>query len=326
MKKTVGISHADISDKANEDEKDVLIQLEAVSKALAQLEFDPVSVKFGLNLEAVGIHLQKLDPAFVFNLVESVNGCGSLIHLAPSFFDYLGIPYTGSKTQAMFLTSNKLLGKNYLAAHGINTPKAYTLSSLKKENPVKGRYIIKSVWEHASIGMSQDSVVYVKSASELIAKLERFKSRMSGEFFCEEYIDGREFNIALLSGPKGVEVLPAAEILFIDYPCDKHKIVDYSAKWQTDSFEYLNTKRTFNFTSKDMDLIESLKIISKDCWDLFGLKGYARVDFRIDESGRLWVLEINANPCISPDSGFAAASGMIGLDFPEIIKRIIEDI
>ncbi|MBA3037066.1 MAG: D-alanine--D-alanine ligase, partial [Desulfobacterium sp.] len=117
-----------------------------------------------------------------------------------------------------------------------------------------------------------------------------------------------------------------AEILFTDYPSDKLKIVDYSAKWKTDSFEYLNTNRTFNFTSDDSYLIESLKIISKECWDLFGLKGYARVDFRIDESGRPWVLEINANPCISPDSGFAAASKMIGLAFPEIIKRIIEDI
>ncbi|MBU3949714.1 MAG: D-alanine--D-alanine ligase [Proteobacteria bacterium] len=326
MKKTVGILHADISDKADEDEKDALIQLEAVSKALTQLGFDPVSVKFDLNLEAVGIRLQKLNPAFVFNLVESVNGCGSLIHLAPSFLDYLKIVYTGSKTQAMFLTSNKLLGKDYLAANDINTSKAYCLSTLKKETSVNGRFIIKSVWEHASIGMSQDSVVYVKSASELIAKLERFKSSMSGDFFCEEYIDGREFNIALLSGPEGVEVLPPAEILFTDYPSDKLKIVDYSAKWKTDSFEYLNTNRTFNFTSDDSYLIESLKIISKECWDLFGLKGYARVDFRIDESGRPWVLEINANPCISPDSGFAAASKMIGLAFPEIIKRIIEDI
>ncbi|MGB5157744.1 D-alanine--D-alanine ligase family protein [Desulfobacterium sp. N47] len=326
MKKTVGILHADISDKADEDEKDALIQLEAVSKALRPLGFNPVPVKFDLNLEAVGIRLQKLNPAFVFNLVESVNGCGSLIHLAPSFLDYLRIAYTGSKTQAMFLTSNKLLGKDYLAANGINTSKAYCLSSLKSKTPVNGRYIIKSVWEHASIGMSQDSVVYVKSAPELIAKLERFRSSMIGDFFCEEYIDGREFNIALLSGPEGVEVLPPAEILFTDYPPDKLKIVDYSAKWKTDSFEYLNTNRTFNFTSDDRDLIESLKIISRKCWDLFGLRGYARVDFRIDESGRLWVLEINANPCISPDSGFVAASKMIGLGFPEIIKRIIEDI
>ncbi|MFH2044100.1 MAG: D-alanine--D-alanine ligase [Pseudomonadota bacterium] len=326
MKKSVGILHADISDNADEDEKDVLIQLEAVSNALAHLGFDPVSVKFGLNLENAVNLLQKLKPSFVFNLVESVNGCGSLIHLAPSLLDYLKIPYTGSKTQAMFLTSNKLLGKGYLEAHGISTPKAYCLSSLKRETTVNGRYIIKSVWEHASIGMEQDSVVDVKSISELVSRLESVKTNMGGEFFCEQYIDGREFNIALLSGPNGVEVLPPAEILFTDYPEDKHKIVDYSAKWQTDSFEYINTKRTFNFRSDDMNLIESLKIISKQCWDLFELKGYARVDFRVDESGMPWVLEINANPCISPDSGFAAASKMIGLDFTDVIKRIIEDI
>ncbi len=326
MKKKVGILHADIPDKANEDEKDALVQLEAVSKALAQLGFDPVSVKFGLNMEAAGKFLQKLKPAFVFNLVESVNACGSLIHLAPSFLDYLKIPYTGSKTQAMFLTSNKLLAKEFLAAHSIETPKAYTISSLTKETAVEGCYIIKSVWEHASIGMNQDSVVYAKRASELLAKLEKTQNIISGEFFCEEYIDGREFNLALLSEPKGAEVLPPAEILFADYPDDKHKIVDYSAKWKTDSFEYFNTKRTFDFSSDDRDLIESLKLISKECWDQFDLKGYARVDFRVDKSGRIWVLEINANPCISPDSGFIAASAMIGLGFTDVVKRIIEDI
>ena len=326
MKKKIGILHPYIPEKATEDEQDVLEQVEGISIALKTLGFDPVPVKFDLNLEAVGITLKMLNPAFVFNLVESVNGRGSLIHLAPSFLDYLGLSYTGSKTEAMFLTSNKVVSKSFLAPCGVNTPMAYTLSSLKHDIPVKGRFIIKSAWEHASIGLSQDSIISVEDASELISELKKARKRMNGECFCEEYIDGREFNVGLLSGENGVEVLPPAEILFVDYPPGKLKIVDYKAKWKPKSFEYLHTDRTFNFGPEDEQIIKSLKTTAIECWNLFGLKGYARVDFRVDGSGKPWVLEINANPCLSPDGGFAAASALVGLDYPMIVKRIIEDI
>ena len=326
MKNKIGILHPYIPEKATEDEQDVLEQVEGILKALETLGYDPVSVKFDLNLEAVGITLKMLNPAFVFNLVESVNGRGSLIHLAPSFLDYLGLPYTGSKTEAMFLTSNKVVSKSFLSACGINTPIAYTLSSLKHDIPVRGRFIIKSAWEHASIGLSQDSVISVEGASELISELKKARKRMKGECFCEEYIDGREFNVGLLAGENGVEVLPPAEILFLDYPSGKLKIVDYRAKWKPKSFEYLHTDRSFHFGFEDERIIKSLKATAEECWNLFGLKGYARVDFRVDGSGKPWVLEINANPCLSPDGGFAAASALIGLDYPTIVKRIIDDI
>lgn len=326
VKKKIGILHPYIPEKAAEDEQDVLEQVEGISIALKTLGFDPVPVKFDLNLEAVGITLKMLNPAFVFNLVESVNGRGSLIHLAPAFLDYLGLSYTGSKTEAMFLTSNKVVSKSFLAACGMTTPASYTLSSLKHDIPVRGRFIIKSAWEHASIGLSQDSVISVESTSELISELKKARKRMKSECFCEEYVDGREFNVGLLSGENGVEILPPAEILFVDYPAGKLKIVDYRAKWKPKSFEYLHTDRSFDFGPKDEHIINSLKNTAKKCWDLFGLKGYARIDFRVDGSGKPWILEINANPCLSTDGGFAAASALAGIDFPMIVKRIIDDI
>ena len=61
------------------------------------------------------------------------------------------------------------------------------------------------------------------------------------------------------------------------------------------------------------------------CWRLFKLSGYARVDFRVDSGNRPWVLEINANPCLSPDSGFFAAAARAGLSFREVVKRIVDD-
>jgi D-alanine-D-alanine ligase len=61
------------------------------------------------------------------------------------------------------------------------------------------------------------------------------------------------------------------------------------------------------------------------CWQLFALDGCARVDFRVDGSGMLWVLEVNANPCLSPDAGFAAALAQAGIGYAEAIGWLLTD-
>jgi D-alanine-D-alanine ligase len=118
-------------------------------------------------------------------------------------------------------------------------------------------------------------------------------------------------------------VLPPAEILFEDYPKNRHKIVDYKAKWESESFEYQHTLRSFEFPDQDRPLLDRINKIARECWKLFNLKGYARVDFRVDESGNPWVLEVNTNPCIAPDSGFVAAAAKADLSFRHIVERII---
>ena len=137
------------------------------------------------------------------------------------------------------------------------------------------------------------------------------KNRGRGQFFAERYIEGREFNQAVLAG----ELLPMAEIRFVEFPDDKLRIVDFRAKWEEDSFEYTHTLRSFDFAAADQPLLEELRAVARRCWDVFGLSGYARVDFRVDGDNRPWVLEINANPCLSPDSGFYAAAERAGLSF-----------
>jgi len=119
-------------------------------------------------------------------------------------------------------------------------------------------------------------------------------------------------------------VLPHAEIRFIDYPSGKRKIVDFRAKWDEASFEYHHTIRCFDFLPEDKQLLEKLSALAKECWQVFGLGGYARVDFRVDNDGNPWVLEINANPCISPDSGFVAAAAMAGINYADFIARILK--
>lgn len=163
------------------------------------------------------------------------------------------------------------------------------------------------------------------SAEHLLARIEERRKTLGVAFFAETYIEGREFNLSLLASSRGPEVLPPAEIRFEGFPETRRKIVGYRAKWVEDSFEYTHTPRTFRFPQSDGPLLLSLADLAKRCWTLFRLRGYARVDFRVDGEGRPWVLEVNTNPCLSPDAGFAAASREAGLAFPEVIRRIVAD-
>jgi D-alanine-D-alanine ligase len=270
--------------------------------------------------------MQRVHPDLVFNLVESVEGHGRLVHLAAAVLDFLRVPYTGAPTDTLFLTSNKLLTKRILGASGIPTPPYFRYEDLRTaEGPLDQPYIIKSVWEHASVGLDEDSVVFLTNSRELLAEMGRRKEKLGGECFAEKYIDGREFNLSILASDEGPEVLPLAEMKFVNYPPGKWRVVGYRAKWDESSQEYRGTVRSFQFSPDEEPLLAELKEMARKCWNLFSLRGYGRVDFRVDQSNRPWVLEINANPCLSLDAGFFAATTRAGLSYKEMVRRIIQD-
>jgi D-alanine-D-alanine ligase len=320
----VVVLHGKVSEDAGKDELDVLVQRDAVAKALVALGYDPVAIPFSLDMQGVARDIRSLRPAFAFNLVESVEGRGRLIHLAPALLDHLEIPYTGSRTEAILLTSNKLFAKTFLRGAGIPTPGWYTLKDLRGEaTQVSGPLIVKSLWEHASIGLDEESVVRPTGPEELRRAMEKRREKLAGECFAEAYIDGREFNLSLLADGEEPEVLPPAEIRFEGYSGGKPRLVGYRAKWDETSFEYQHTRRSFDFLGEDEALLGKLARLAGECWRLFDLRGYARVDFRVDEEGRPWVLEVNANPCLSPDAGFTAAAERAGLTYSQVISRIV---
>ncbi len=322
----VVILHGEVLEGPTPDEEDVLVQKAAVSRALCELGDEPLSLHFSFDLRAVTDSLRAIGPDFVFNLVESIGGRGQFIHLAPALLDFLRLPYSGSPTEAMFLSSNKLVSKKILTASGIATPPWLVHDNMTDElSKIDGPLIIKSVWEHASIGLGEDSVLYVQNPDQLRCEMDRRRERLGGDCFVELYVDGREFNISLLAGELGPEVLPPGEIRFEDYGPDKLKLVGYDAKWLVGSFEYDHTPRRFDFPREDKPLLRKLCAIAKKCWHVFGLRGYARVDFRVDREGKPWVLEVNANPCLSPDSGFVDAAERIGLSHSQVVQRIIAD-
>jgi D-alanine-D-alanine ligase len=311
---------------ADPDQLDGLIQADTVSRALSDLGHESRVLNFSLDLKALLDDLQRKPPDRVFNLVESVEGRGRFLCLAPLILDFWGIPYTGAPTDALYVTSNKLLSKKILEGAGLPTPRCLPMEQAQSGKEIlEGPYIIKSVWEHASIGMGDDSVVSDPGTKALYSEMKRRQHALGGACFAEQYIEGREFNLSLLAKGGGFEALQPAEIRFDNFPVGKRKIVGYDAKWNEESFEFHHTRRSFEFSEKDAALLDQLAATAEHCWRLFGLRGYARVDFRVDGENRPWVLEVNANPCLSPDAGFAAAARQSGLDYQTIIERILDD-
>jgi D-alanine-D-alanine ligase len=316
------ILHNQVTADSPKDELDVLVQAAEVEKALTGLGYRTAVVPFSLDVDKVMRAIRKVGPLFVFNLVESVAGDGRLIHMAPALLDHLGLPFTGSGQEAIFVTSNKLLGKKLLQQAGVATPPWLAAASLAEGAAAdwQGTYLLKSVWEHASNWLADDSIVHAADAGELRARLEK-KNRDGARFYAERYIEGREFNQAILAG----ELLPMSEIRFVEFPADKLRILDFRAKWEEESFEYAHTRRSLDFPAADRPLLDEMRAVAGCCWQGLDLGGYARVDFRVDRDNRPWVLEINTNPCLSPDSGFFAAAERAGLTFTALVKRIVDD-
>lgn len=317
----VVILHGHIPPDAAADELDTLEEAAAVEAALRRLGHETSRLEFTLDLRRAADALRQAHPDVVFNLVESVEGSGRLAHLAPGLLEYLRVPFTGGSAESLLLTGDKVLAKRFMAAFGVPTPAWVT--ALDAESAwCYPPYIVKSVWEHASIGLGPESILHEER------ELKAFRAARKGgadEWFAERYIEGREFNLSVLGDRGTPRVLPPAEMTFRDFPPGKPRIVDYAAKWDAGSFEYANTVRSFDFPPEDRGLLETLEGIARRCWTVFGLSGYARVDFRVEEGGRPWVLEVNVNPCISPDAGFAVAAKRAGLDFDAVVDRLVRE-
>lgn len=319
----LAILHDALPDAPRPDEADGLAQALAVASRLEEAGHETHRVPFGLDLGALREALDALAPELVVNLVEAPGGHGRLIHLAPAWLEALALPFTGASSEAMWLTTHKLEAKRRLVAAGVPTPPWIEAGGDGAEGP-PGRWIVKSVHEDASIGLDDDAVVEVDDPRRLPALVAERAPALGGTAFAEAFVEGREFNLALLAKGGGVEVLPPAEIAFEAFPPGKPRIVGYAAKWHPDSFEYRNTPHRFGFPAQDARLLDELAQLARRCWSLFGLRGYARVDFRVDAAGRPFVLEVNANPCLSDDAGFLTAAARANLPPSAVLSRILD--
>jgi D-alanine-D-alanine ligase len=334
----VAVLHNAVPEDAPLEDQDTLVQVRAVVEALARLGHEPTTVSCTLDLAALHDELLARRPDVVFNLVESLAGADSLGYLPSAVLDVLGLPYTGSRTEALFLTAHKLLAKQQLRQAGLPTPawveskvpvheghKVHEGGPTDSPSSSRSSWILKGIWDQGSRGLDEDAVLREIEPAELWRRLAERAACSGRPCFAEQFVEGREFNLSVLAGPAGPQILCPAEIDFSAFPPGKTRIVGYRAKWQADSFEYHHTPHRFDFPPSDGPLLDRLRSLAEQCWTLFGLRGWTRVDFRVDAAGQPLILEINANPCLSPDAGFAAALEQASLPFEQAIQRILDD-
>lgn len=295
------------------DLEDTFIQADEIANCLDDLGHEYLPAIFGTDRDKTAATLKRLAPDIVFNLVEDVPEGPDKVHLAALLLDALKLRHTGASTAALEALGDKTRMKAVLREGGLAVPPDLA------DGGETTRFIVKSATEHASVGLSADNVVTGGDAARAV--IGKRQVEFGGRWFAEAYVDGREFNLAILETADGPTVLPVAEVVFTNHTDGRPKIVGYEAKWEADSAAYAETPRVF---PKPEPMFEELRELALSAWRLFALTGYARADFRVDAGGNPYILELNANPCLSADAGFCAAAAEMGLSQTDVIAAILK--
>jgi D-alanine-D-alanine ligase len=229
------------------------------------------------------------------------------------------VPFTGAYAASMAACGDKVLAKRILKGAKLPTP-AWA-EAPHWHGIGDGHWIVKSVTEDASLGLDDGCVVEGREA--VAARAQASAVRHGGRWFAERFVEGREFNVALIERDGTAEVLPIGEMVFERWDESRPRIVGYAAKWNEAAPEFHDTVRVFGWQEQEPNLKKTLETLAKECWTLFGLNGYARVDFRVDAEDRPQILEVNPNPCLEPTAGFPASASQAGLSYDALIGEIL---
>ena len=303
-------------------EEAILEEIGAVEEALRFLGHQGYVLAIRDEIFTVIHWLREIRPDVVFNLCESVYGNACWEMNIPALLDLFRIPYTGSSPLTLGLCLDKGKVKDILQSQGILTPR-YAVCD-RGGNPVQGNrfpMIVKPLHEDGSLGIWKESVVYDDEA--LRRQIRYVLECYQQPALIEEFIDGRELNVGLFETDGKVEVLPISEIDYSEFPEGVPKICGYEAKWDAETPEYQKSKPVCPAQLEPL-VQNRIEHIALKVFKLFGCQDYARVDMRLDCDGNPFVLEVNPNPDISPQSGMARAIKVQGMTYTEFIGNLLE--
>jgi D-alanine-D-alanine ligase len=301
----------------------VVREMEDIKDALASLGYRSTTLNVDSNVFRLIEFLREEKPDLIFNLVECVENDSVQEMNVAGIYELLKIPYTGADPFTLGTSLNKPRVKEILFFHGIKTPRFQVFQPQDKFVPDEGLsfpLIVKPSREDASVGIGDESVVH--NVNDLRKRIRYIFQEFDQPALVEQYIAGRELNVAIVGNRKPL-VLPISEIDFSGLTNDMPKIVSYNAKWMHGTVAYDGTN---GVCPADLTVTQerTIKDIALRCYRILGCRDYARVDFRMTEGGEPYVLEINPNPDISDDAGFARSAKAYGFTFPQVVGKIVE--
>lgn len=294
-------------------------QIQNISEILSK-EFAVVeSFSVDKNIKNLINKLKSFNPDVIINFIESVEGITNYEYCVAALFELLDYHFTGNTSATLGNCLNKARTKIILSSYGINTPQFDVLEPNQKVTSINKNLrfpiIMKLDEEDASIGISEFSVV--KNIKELKNHFKFLSETYNKRILIEEYIEGREINVSILNG----KILPLSEIDFTGLPNGLPKIVTYEGKWIEGSDYYNHTKPVCP-AKLNKDIKSKIERIALQSYNVMNCRDYARVDIRLSKENVPYVIEVNPNPDISPDSGFVRAANAAGISYSELLKII----
>ena len=305
-----------------------------VTTAEWKTEFDVITTlrEMGHEVQPLGIQdelnpirqaMEEWKPTIVFNLLEAFDNINLFDQNVVSYLELLRLPYTGCNPRGLLLARDKSLSKKLLAYHRISVPEFAVFKRGRKVLvPPRLTFpvIVKSLTQESSIGISQASVV--NDEEKLRKRVEFIHESVGTHAIAERYIDGRELYVGVL-GNERLQVFPVWEMHFQkmvegdNWPIATER-VKWSAKYQ---------EKHGIATDKAKALPEGLEIaigkMAKRVYRSLEISGYARIDMRLDEAGKVYVLEANPNPQIAYGEDFAESAEHAGLKYEALLDRIL---
>jgi D-alanine-D-alanine ligase len=296
-----------------EAEYDPPATIQAVREAIAAAGHEVIDLEATADLPAM---IETARPDLVFNMAEGIKGRNRESQV-PALLELLDIPYSGSDPAALSIALDKALAKKIVRQHNILTPNFFAMQTGKERLPKDLRYplIVKPIAEGSSKGVHATSVV--ESEAELRDSAQKMIAKYDQPALVEEYIGGREFTVGML-GERRPKVLPPMEVVFLD--TDETRPV-YSFEFKQDWSSKIRYDVPANLEPPQL---KGLERAARECFIALGCRDVARVDFRMDETGKIYFLECNPLPGLTPDwSDLVLISKAAGIEYNALISEIL---
>ena len=294
-----------------------MAQLDQLEAAVAGLGHAAVRVAYEDDVRGAVRQLDAARPDLVFNLTQGAH-CSNLARV----LDLQRLRYTGAGPLAIDLTTDKALTHDVLRANGVPVPGYEVVTSpvRRLQNGLRYPVIAKLQRSDGSYGMDADSVLW--RDEQLAAKVEQLLDLYREPVILESFVDGRELSVSLLGNGEAVEVLPIREIDFSAVPSGVPRIMTYDSKWTVASEAY---QKILSLCPAEIDHELELHVseLARRVYHLLGCRDYARIDFRLDASGRPFVVDVNTNPDLEEEVGFVVAAYHSGRSFSETVRDVM---
>lgn len=292
-----------------------------VANGLRQLGHEVQIVGVSHDLAPLRQHVEGFRPHIVFHLLMEFQDIAVYQAHVASYLELLRVPYAGCNPRGLLLARDKALSKKILRYHRIPAPNFHVFRLGRPIRVPKGLSfprIVKSVDEEASLGIAQASIV--RDEEKLRERVDFVHRRIGTDAICEQYIHGREITVSVL-GNERLQTFPAWELFFENLPAGSQPIATERAKWDRDY--QLRAGIGTGPAELPNGLAKHLAHLAKRCYRALHLSGYARMDMRLTEDGRAYVIEANPNPDLRQEEDFAASAAAAGLPYPQLLQRIL---